>query len=59
MLVTKLVVALVIALVALGVSIHLYYARKRSRMEWRQYDEAHDDDPPLRGSAAADRAGEP
>jgi hypothetical protein len=49
-------VKLIVASVGLGVSIHLYLWRKRSRAGWRDYDDAHDQDPPLRRSRASSRA---
>lgn len=52
-----LAVKLVVAIVALGVSIHMYLWRRRSRAEWRAYDRAHEgDDKAYRPSRAASRA---
>ena len=51
-----LAIKLIVAVVGLGVSIHLYLWRKRSRAEWRAYDDAHDQDPPMRKTRAASRA---
>jgi len=48
---------LAVALTALGVSVYLWHWRRRSRAEWKAYDEQHHgDDRPLRPSDAAGRA---
>ena len=48
---------LIVAVVALGVSIYLARWRRRSRAEWKRYDaEHHGDDNPLRATRAAQRA---
>jgi hypothetical protein len=47
---------LAVAAVAIATSIYLARRRKRSRAEWRAYDEAHASDRPLRPTGAASRA---
>jgi hypothetical protein len=46
----------VVGLVALGTAIHLARWRRRSRAQWREYDEAHGDPQPTRASARAKRS---
>jgi high-affinity Fe2+/Pb2+ permease len=48
---------LIVLIVALGVSVYMWWWRRRSRAEWRAYDEAHPDDPPLKPTGASTRAG--
>ena len=45
----------VVAVVALGVGIHLTRWRRRSRAQWREYDAAHGDPLPTRASVRAKR----
>ena len=56
MITTALTYRLVVALVAIGVALSLARWRRRSREEWRAYDDAHGDDPVFRDSRAAARA---
>jgi len=45
---------LLLALTALGLTIYMWWWRRRSRAAWRAYDaQHHGDDNPLRPSAAA------
>ena len=45
---------LLFALTGLAVSIYMWHWRRRSRAEWRAYDDKHHgDDNPLRSSSAA------
>lgn len=48
---------LIVLIVALGVSVYMWWWRRRSRAEWRAYDEAHPDDRPLQPTGASTRAG--
>ena len=48
---------LILALTGLAVSIYMWHWRRRSRAEWKAYDDKfHGDDNPLLPSAAARRA---
>jgi hypothetical protein len=51
-----LIVRLVVAAVAFGVGLHLARWRRRSRAQWRAYDQAHGAPFPTRASARARRA---
>ena len=35
---------LIVLIAALGVSVYMWWWRRRSRAEWRAYDEAHPED---------------
>jgi hypothetical protein len=50
-----LAVRVIVGLVALGVGFHLTRWRRRSRAQWREYDEAYGDPRPTRASARAKR----
>ena len=50
-----LAVRVIVAVVALGVGIHLTRWRRRSRAAWRAYDEANGDPRPTRASLRAKR----
>ena len=46
-------IKVIVALVALGVGIHLTRWRRRSRAQWRAYDEMYGDPRPTRASLRA------
>jgi len=47
---------LVVAAVAIGIGIHFRRWRRRSRSEWREYDEQYGDPRPTRASVRAKSA---
>jgi len=47
---------LIVLIAGLGVSVYMWWWRRRSRAEWRTYDEAHPGDRPLAPTAASTRA---